>query len=88
MIAGLERVLRSQPKLFPDGVTSRLLQLGTSSIDIEVMAWFSTTDWGEFQRIREEVLLAFMGVVEQANTRLALPTQNVRLMAPASTSTT
>jgi MscS family membrane protein len=53
--------------------------LAASSLDVEVMAWFQTTDWGEFQLIRQEVLLRFMEVVERAGTSIAFPTRTVHL---------
>ena len=43
------------------------------------MAWFTTIEWGDFQLIRQEVLLRFMDVVERAGTALAYPTQTVHL---------
>jgi MscS family membrane protein len=73
VVSGLEQCLRAQPKLWPDGVTTRLLQLGSTSIDIEVAAWFDTADFAEFQRIREEVLLAFMEVVARTGANLYAP---------------
>jgi MscS family membrane protein len=80
ILAGLERVLRSQGKIWPDAVVTRFGALGTSSLDIEVMAWFQTSDWGEFQLIRQDVLLAFMEVVESAGSSFALPTRTVHLV--------
>jgi MscS family membrane protein len=73
----VERSLRAQPKLWPDSLTVRVMQLASASIDIEINAWFSTTDWAEFQRIREDLLLTFMEIVEQAGASLALPTRRV-----------
>jgi MscS family membrane protein len=77
VLAGVERSLRAQPKLWPDSLTVRVMQLGNASIDLEINAWFSTIDWPEFQRIREDLLLSFMDIVEQAGTTLALPTRRV-----------
>ena len=53
--------------------------LGASSLDIEVACWFATEDYAEFQAIRQEVLLGFLGVVERAGTSLAFPTQTVHV---------
>ena len=78
VLAGLEAALRAQPKLWPEGVTVRFKDITSASLDIEVSAWFDTPDWAEFQRIREQVLLAFMEVVEKAGTRIASPTQTLR----------
>jgi MscS family membrane protein len=79
VLDGLERALREHPKIWPDAVVVRFKELAASSLDIEVMAWFSTEDWSEFQLIRQEVLLRFMDVVERAGTSFAFPTQTVHL---------
>jgi MscS family membrane protein len=79
VIDGFMRVLKNQPKLFPEGVVVLLRGLGASSIDIEVIAAFATGDFGEFQRIRQEVLLQFLRVVEDAGTSIAFPTQTVHV---------
>ncbi len=79
VLAGFERVLREHPKIWPDVVTVRFREFAASSLDIEVMAWFRTADWGEFQLIRQEVLLQFMEVVEKAGSSFAFPTQTVHL---------
>jgi MscS family membrane protein len=79
VLAGFERALRSQPKIWPDALTVRFSGLGASSLDVEVMAWFETSDWSEFQRIREQVLLDFMAVVEAAGSGFAFPTRTIHL---------
>ena len=79
VLAGFERVLREEPKLWPDALTVRFSALAASSLDIEVMAWFRTSDWSEFQLIRQELLLRFMDVVERAGTSIAFPTRTVHL---------
>jgi MscS family membrane protein len=58
----------------------RFRELAASSLDIEVMAWFTTSDWSEFQGIRQDVLLAFMEVVERAGTSFAFPTRTVHVV--------
>lgn len=80
VLAGLEQALRSHPKIWSEVVVVRFKELASSSLDIEVMAWFTTSDWGEFQGIRQEVLLDFMRVVEQAGTSFAFPTQTLHLI--------
>ena len=79
VLAGLERVLRDHPKIWPDAVVVRFKELAASSLDIDVMCWFQTADWGEFQLIRQEVLLQFMSVVEAAGSSFAFPTTTVHL---------
>jgi MscS family membrane protein len=79
VLAGLERTLRAQPKLWPEGLAVRFTALAASSLDVAVEAWFDTRDWTEFQGIRQEVLLGFMEVVEAAGAAFAFPTRTVRL---------
>jgi MscS family membrane protein len=84
VLQGVEAVLRGHAKIWPDTVVVRFQQFGESSLDIEVMAWFETSDWGEFQGIRQDVLLAFMAVIEEAGTSLAFPTRTVHVAAAQS----
>ncbi|HEX7020950.1 MAG TPA: mechanosensitive ion channel family protein [Gemmatimonadaceae bacterium] len=79
VLAGCERVLRDHPKIWPDAVVVRFSELAASSLNVDVMAWFQTSDWGEFQAIRQDILLAFMEVVEAAGTSFAFPTSTVHL---------
>ena len=79
VLAGFEHVLREHPKIWTDTVVVRFREFAASSLDVEIMAWFQTSDWGEFQLIRQEVLLAFMDVVEKAGSSFAFPTQTLHV---------
>jgi MscS family membrane protein len=83
ILTGLERVLREHPKIFPDAVTVWFKELAASSLNIEIMAWFQTADFVEFQAIRQEILLRFMAVVEDCGSSFAFPTQTVHVVADA-----
>jgi MscS family membrane protein len=87
VLEGFERVLRNHPQIWPDAVTVRFKELASSSLDIEVMAWFAVPTWAEFQRCRQEVLLGFMQIVEDAGTSFAFPTQTVHLLREAAAAT-
>lgn len=80
VLEGLEQVLRSHPKIWPDALVVRFKEFGASSLDIEIMAWFQTSVWSEFQLIRQEVLLQFMDVVERAGSSIAFPTRTVHIV--------
>ena len=79
VLTGVEQVLRGHPRIWPEGISVRFVALAASSLDVEVVAWFQTGNWDEFKAIRQEVLLAFMEVVERAGTGFAFPTQTVHL---------
>jgi MscS family membrane protein len=87
LLAGFERALRDHPKIWPDDVVVRFVGFGASSLDIEIMAWFQTADYGEFRTWRQEVLLAFMRVVEDCGTSFAFPTQTVHIESVPSQAT-
>lgn len=80
VLQGLENVLRRHPLIWPEAVVVRFKEFGASSLDIEVMAWFETASWPEFQLIRQEVLLQFMEVVEEAGSSFAFPTRTVHVV--------
>jgi MscS family membrane protein len=77
---GFERVMRGHPRTWPDVVVARLKDFGASSLDIEVLCWFQTTDPLEYKAIREEVMLGFMRVVEEAGSAFAFPTRTVHVV--------
>jgi MscS family membrane protein len=79
IVAELERALRAHSKIWPDAVVVRFVGLGDYSLNVDVMAWFLTTDWNEFQGFRQELLLQFMEIVQQAGSTFALPTQTLHL---------
>jgi MscS family membrane protein len=79
VLAEVEAALRAHPKIWADTVSVRLVGLGESTLDVEVMAWFRTTDWNEFTLIRQELLLRFMEIVEAAGTSFAFPTRTLVL---------
>jgi MscS family membrane protein len=79
VLAAIEQALRAQPKLWPDSVTVRFKEITPTALDLEVQAWFLTTDFTEFQAIRQDLLLAFLELVEGAGTRFAIPPRAVHV---------
>jgi len=83
VLAGVERVLREHPQIWPDVVVVKFGALGASSLDIDVMAWFVVPTWGDFQVCREQVLLDVMQVVQDAGADFAFPTRTVHMIGGA-----
>lgn len=81
VLEGIEKVLKDHPKIWAEDLFVRFSGFGNSSLDIQVMAWFSTTKYEEFMVIRQEVLLDFMRVVEEAGTSIAFPTRTLHLVS-------
>jgi MscS family membrane protein len=81
VLAGFDRVIREHPRSWKgtDGIVVRLMSLGPSALELEVVCSFVTNDWDVFRACRHDVLLGFMRVVEAAGTAFAYPTQTVHL---------
>ncbi|MBA3465141.1 MAG: mechanosensitive ion channel family protein [Deltaproteobacteria bacterium] len=80
VLEGIERLLREHPKQFDSTeITVRFLAFGQSSLDVEVISMFATSEISEFRAIRQELLLGIMDVVEKAGSSFAFPTRTVHL---------
>ena len=82
VVSGIEAMLRGNPRVWPDTVVAKLAALSPSSLDVEVLCWFQTGDFGEFRDLRQEALLGIMRIVEDAGTSFAYPTQAVHVVRP------
>jgi len=78
VLAEVESALRAHPKTAPNSVSVCFKEIAASSLDIDVNAEFATTNWNEFQVIRQGILLQFMQIVESAGTAFAFPTRAVQ----------
>jgi MscS family membrane protein len=82
VVAGIEAMLRANPRVWPDTVVARLLAFSPSSLDVEVVCWFQTRDFAAFRDDRQEALLGIMRIVEEAGTSFAFPTRTVHVVGP------
>ena len=78
VLVAARALLQNHPKVWPE-LSVALARLGESSLDVEITAWFTTTDTAEYAELREGVLLALLDLVEQAGASLAYPTRTMRL---------
>lgn len=79
VIDGVAATLTADPRVLSDTIRVFFLQFGALSLDIQVMALFQTTEISEFQRLRQDVLLRIMDIVERAGTQFAFPTQTLHI---------
>lgn len=54
-------------------------QFGASSLDIMVYCFTRTTQWIEYHRVREDVLLRVGGIIEAHGAEIAFPTRTLKL---------
>jgi MscS family membrane protein len=77
LLAKLREMLLGHPRVHPDPARARFVGFGASSLDIEVFAYVTTSDWPEFLGIREDILLRIMDIVEQSGTGFAFPSRTL-----------
>jgi MscS family membrane protein len=75
--AAVKKRLDTHGSVKKEDVSVRLIGIGEASYDIEVAAPIETLDANEFAKIREELLVAFIDIVETSGATLAVPTRQV-----------
>ena len=80
IVAKVRDRLKSHAAVVEEDVFVRLGTLGEWSFDIEVAAPIETKDANAFAKVREELLLAIIRIVEAEGTKLAVPARQVRLV--------
>jgi MscS family membrane protein len=83
VLRDVEAVLAAHERVWPDGIAVRFVGIGAQGLDVTATAWFLTTNFGEFEVIRQELLLKVLEIVERAGTSLAVPVQEVRVARDA-----
>ena len=73
VMAGMEKVLRDHPKIWPETIIVRFVGFGDASLEIEVLCWFQTSDYDRFRDYRQDALLGFFDVAEKAGVSFAFP---------------
>jgi MscS family membrane protein len=79
VITEFDELLAQSPKIWPDGRSVRFKELGESALLIEAGCMFNTADFDEFTKLRQDVLLGLMKIVEQNDATFAMPTRTVML---------
>jgi MscS family membrane protein len=71
----LRDVLRLHARLEEGTSRVRVVKMGENAIEVEVLAYVLTQDYGEFLSVQENVILQVMDALESAGAAVALPTQ-------------
>jgi MscS family membrane protein len=75
----IKRLLASHSRVLPDPARVRFVGFGAYSLDLELFAYTDTSDWNEFLKIREDLLLHIMDIVEASGSGFAFPSQTMYL---------
>jgi MscS family membrane protein len=79
VLSQIRRLLASHERVTPEPARVRFVGFGAHSLDLEIFAYVSSTDWGEFLGIREDLLLRIMDIVGEAGASFAFPSQTLYL---------
>jgi small-conductance mechanosensitive channel len=75
VLSEIRRLLIAHPKIVNDPLRVRFVGFGSCSLDIEVFAYVSTSDYNEYLAIQEDVYLRIMVLVLKSGTGFAFPSQ-------------
>lgn len=73
----LEAVIRAHPQHWPDMLRVNVVGFEDSAIVFDVLAWFTAPTWDEFLRVRHNMLLEFIRVVERNGSSFAFPSRTI-----------
>jgi len=79
VLAELRRLLIAHPMVAEDPLRVRFIGFGAHSLDIEIYAYVTTTEWSDYLSIREDVYLRMIEVVHGSGTDFAFPSQTMYL---------
>ena len=75
VLASLREILARHAKVETGKLPVRFIGVGPFSLDVEVSAYITTSDYDEFLALQQELLLQMLQAVEHAGTALAVPLQ-------------
>jgi MscS family membrane protein len=75
VLSSFREILTAHSKVEAGSIPVRFIGVGPYSLDIEVVAYVTTSDFDEFLALQQELLLKLLQAVEQAGTALAVPLQ-------------
>jgi MscS family membrane protein len=79
VMAAIREMLIRHERVSPDPARVRLLGFGPSSLDIEIFAYVSMSDYDAYLGVREDLNLRILEIVAASGTGFAFPSQTVYL---------
>jgi MscS family membrane protein len=73
VISELRAMLIAHPRILPDPLRVRLVNLAAYSIDLELFAYVDSSDYNDFLAVREDIFLRIIDIVTRGGTGFAFP---------------
>lgn len=78
VVQKIQKYIDDHPHTNQDGQV-KFMDFGSSSLDIMVMYYIDTMDYGVFLEIKEEINYKIMEIVESEDSDFAFPTQTIHM---------
>ncbi|MDH3216214.1 MAG: mechanosensitive ion channel, partial [Candidatus Krumholzibacteria bacterium] len=76
---GIRVILKDHEGVYQDFYLVYFTDFGQSSLDIFVYYFTKTTNWAEYLRVRQDINLRIMGLLESLDMEVAFPSRTVYL---------
>lgn len=76
---GIAQMLQADERVKAETVRICLLNIAESALEVEIWAYINSTDYTEFLKIKERLLLKVMDIVEEQGSAFAKPSQTTYL---------
>jgi MscS family membrane protein len=77
VLEGIRNLLTSHANVEADSARVRFIHLGAFSLDVDIFAYITASDWDDFLRIQEGLLFSVMDMVNAAGATIAFPSQTL-----------
>ncbi|WHX98147.1 mechanosensitive ion channel family protein [Neobacillus sp. DY30] len=77
VVSRIENMLRTHQDIHPDTIMVAFDHYNDSSLDILLYFFTNTTVWGEHVKIKHEINLAIMGILEEEGVEVAFPSRTI-----------
>jgi len=81
----IEKMLRQHPDIHQETILVRFDSFGESSLDMFLYFFTQTTNWEEHLRVKEDVNLRIMEILEREEVSLAFPSKSIYFETPLQT---
>jgi MscS family membrane protein len=78
-VARIKAMLQEHPGIDPEVIRVNFTDFGASALDIQITCFTTTVDFAEHLRIREQVCLQIMAIIEELGLEFAFPSRTVFL---------
>lgn len=75
VLAKLRELLLAHPRVTDDPARVRFAGFGEYSLNVEIFAYVTTSDWNEYLAIQEDIDLRILQIIEEVGTGFATPSR-------------